>query len=299
MNPVFHRENQTVLRSFRTFCSISLYVLFLAVILAISVALNNSTIYYRGFSLSLVTSLYQFLGCFQLGLIMLFVPPMTGGSISGERERQTLDLMLVTKMSTLTIIIGKLLSSIIMILLMIAASLPVFALVLFFGGASIFELLAIGLFYLFVGTMIGSFTIFLSSIYKRTVASIVVSYIFIGMLTLGVYVGLVVTNQIMLSSSGMQRVGLGFNTIYGFLSFNPFFGFLSALNTQSGAFPLDALVRSVNFAYVPNPGRYLPIWVTNIIINTILTIVFVLLASYFIHPLRKQPIKRKGKKNEL
>ena len=36
----------------------------------------------------------------QFGMLVLVAPAMTAGSISGERERQTLDLLLVTDTGT-------------------------------------------------------------------------------------------------------------------------------------------------------------------------------------------------------
>ena len=54
--------------------------------------------------------MYVVLCAMQMGLMLLSAPAMTAGTISGERERQTLDLLLMTKMSSLSIVIGKLLS---------------------------------------------------------------------------------------------------------------------------------------------------------------------------------------------
>lgn len=55
--------------------------------------------------------LYEFVTSMEFILLMFIVPAVTASAISGERERQTLDLMLTTRMSAGQIVTGKLLSS--------------------------------------------------------------------------------------------------------------------------------------------------------------------------------------------
>ena len=65
---------------------------------------------------------------------MFIVPAVTASSISGERERQTLDLMLTTRMSAGQIVGGKLLSALSTLLLLILSSFPAVAMVFVYGG---------------------------------------------------------------------------------------------------------------------------------------------------------------------
>ena len=55
--------------------------------------------------------LYEFVTSMEFILLMFIVPAVTASAISGERERQTLDLMLTTRMSAGQIVTGKLLSA--------------------------------------------------------------------------------------------------------------------------------------------------------------------------------------------
>ena len=57
------------------------------------------------FDPSAMVWLYVVLAAVQMGLVLLTAPAVAAGSISGERERQTLDLLLVTKMSPLSIVL--------------------------------------------------------------------------------------------------------------------------------------------------------------------------------------------------
>ena len=51
--------------------------------------------------------LYEFVTSMEFLLLMFIVPAVTASSISGERERQTLDLMLTTRMSAGQIVGGE------------------------------------------------------------------------------------------------------------------------------------------------------------------------------------------------
>ena len=55
----------------------------------------------------------------QFILIILIAPAMTSASIAGERERQTLDLLLVTNTGSFRIVIGKVLESFAVLALLI------------------------------------------------------------------------------------------------------------------------------------------------------------------------------------
>jgi ABC-type transport system involved in multi-copper enzyme maturation permease subunit len=77
----------------------------------------------------------------ELGLICLFAPALTADLISGERERRTLDLLLVTPLSRLQIVIGKLIAALGALLLLIVLALPVQAVAVLLGGVDIEDLL--------------------------------------------------------------------------------------------------------------------------------------------------------------
>ena len=78
--------------------------------------------------------LYEFVTSMEFLLLMFIVPAVTASSISGERERQTLDLMLTTRMSAGQIVGGKLLSALSTLLLLILSSFPAVAMVFVYGG---------------------------------------------------------------------------------------------------------------------------------------------------------------------
>src|ERR1700716_910074 len=56
------------------------------------------------------TNLYTFILIIQLLLIIFITPVFTATSINGEKERQTFDLLLCSRLSSSALVIGKLLA---------------------------------------------------------------------------------------------------------------------------------------------------------------------------------------------
>lgn len=70
-----------------------------------------------------------------LGILCgLIAPALTAGSISLEREQQTLDLLLLTRLSNLNILFGKLLSALSFITMILLCAIPVVAISFLLGG---------------------------------------------------------------------------------------------------------------------------------------------------------------------
>ena len=289
LNPVFRREVRTVLRTWKTFIAIMSYVLCLTVVaaLALLVAFGNQV--YRGFDPQSSTVLYVVISAFQLGLILLIVPALTGGAISNERERQTLDLMLVTKMSTLSIITGKLTASLLVVALMVVASLPVYGVIIYYGAVSVVHLMTMALYFLLIAAMTGGIAIFFSSVFKRTVVAIIMTYFVLIFLSLGTMAGVVVVSGLMGSFWGFS---LPYNVVYGVIGTNPFWGFISALDSQLGTSTTQNFLDSVTWRWSNTTGTAmpfieLPLWVINTVFSGLAAMILVAWSSYIIQPGRR------------
>lgn len=110
-------------------------------------------------------------------LVALLVPGLVGGAISGERERQTLDLLLVTPVQPLRIVLGKLLSSLMFVLLLVIASVPLFSVVFILGGVELDTVIAVLVVTLVTAIALGTLAMLCSTVLKRTTSSTVSSYI--------------------------------------------------------------------------------------------------------------------------
>jgi ABC-type transport system involved in multi-copper enzyme maturation permease subunit len=128
-----------------------------------------------------------FLGIiFLLTLITLILAPAsTAGAISLEREKQTLDLLTTTPISSLAIVLGKLLSALSWILLLLLASIPVVALVFTFGGVGPADVIKAYAVLLGTAFAYGAIGLFVSALVRRTQAATVINLVVVIALTAG------------------------------------------------------------------------------------------------------------------
>jgi ABC-2 type transport system permease protein len=127
-----------------------------------------------------------------VGLMMLLTlitavlsPASTAGAISGERERQTLDLLTVTPITSVAIVLGKLLSALAWVFLLIFASIPLTALVFAFGGVAPDDILRGYGVLLATAVGFGSVGLFFSGLLQRTGAATGLTYVMTLLLTIG------------------------------------------------------------------------------------------------------------------
>ena len=130
-------------------------------------------------------SIFSVLSIFQLILVCFIAPAFTAGQISLEREKQTLDLLVSTPMRPGAIVIGKLAAALAFVVLMIVAAIPITAIVLMYGGASVGDIVRQQLVLLSSALVLGAIGLFFSAWLKRTQAATVLTYIVMLALTLG------------------------------------------------------------------------------------------------------------------
>lgn len=120
-------------------------------------------------------------------LTALIVPGATSGSVARERERATLPLLLGTPLRPLSIVLGKLLGAASYVLLVIAAGIPLFILVIMFGGIPPDQALAVGLIVLVTTFAFTALGVFISSVAPNALAATLITYSTVLILTLGSY----------------------------------------------------------------------------------------------------------------
>ncbi|HEX8025267.1 MAG TPA: ABC transporter permease, partial [Candidatus Limnocylindrales bacterium] len=118
-------------------------------------------------------------------IVAVFAPASTAGAISGEREHQTLDLLAVTPISSVAIVLGKLLSALAWIFILVLASVPISGLVFLFGGVGLDDLIRGYIVVLATGVGLGSFGLFFSSWLKRTGVSIGLTFVVMIVFAIG------------------------------------------------------------------------------------------------------------------
>jgi len=175
-NPVLQRELLLNLRHPRSFVLLLLFVSLLATLVLVAwpaVTKIDSSNSQEGRTLVNLFFLGQYL------LASLMVPSFAAGSIVGEKERKSYEMLLASPLRPWAIVIGKLLASLGHVTLLIVASLPIAVLCLPLGGVSFYELLAMYIALLLALVMYASISLACSSYFNRTSASLVVSYLVI------------------------------------------------------------------------------------------------------------------------
>ena len=132
-----------------------------------------------------------FLG--QYILASLMTPSFAAGAITGEKEKKTYEMLLASPILPSAIVLGKLISSLAHLAILIFASLPIVMLCLPLGGVSPWEVLA-AYFGLIVSVVtFGMISIACSSYFQRTASALMVSYLLIlplALLGIGTWMGL-------------------------------------------------------------------------------------------------------------
>jgi ABC-type transport system involved in multi-copper enzyme maturation permease subunit len=117
--------------------------------------------------------------------VAFLAPASTAGAISMEREKQTLELLIVTPITSLAIVIGKLLSALVYVWLLIAASIPLTAVVFVYGGVAPEDVVRGYLVLIVTALGLGAFGLFCSSLVRRTQAATAITIFGVLAMTIG------------------------------------------------------------------------------------------------------------------
>lgn len=185
LNAVLYKDMQQKVK--KSNFAITLFVInglmFLVALCTIAIMFGNN--YYSNIDNQMLIYLFIGLIIAECVFICFAIPSFTAGSISGEREKQTLDVLLTTRMSPWEIVKGKFLSSISQIIMVMITGLPIFALVFIYGGITFFQMLAV-LLVIMAGSMyMASFGVYFSAALKKTLNATVLTYLSLVLLFLG------------------------------------------------------------------------------------------------------------------
>lgn len=174
LNPIMKKEFKAASRSMNMAWSLTAYEMILAFIFITTVWFLGEKYgdKYQGFYRD-IPMLFPLIGIAQIVMTVIVVPVMTASSISGEKERQTFDIMLTTALTPMEIISGKVFSAVAEIMLYVTAGIPIMSLAFVQGGYSwwtLFLFLAVDF---ILATFIGSVGVFCSSFGTKSVTSIV------------------------------------------------------------------------------------------------------------------------------
>ncbi|HVC34960.1 MAG TPA: ABC transporter permease [Chloroflexota bacterium] len=225
--------------------------------------------------------IFSTLAGFQLALLIFLTPALSSGALAGEREHQTFDLLLCTGLSAPAIVLGKYLATMAFVLLLLWASLPVFSLVLLFGGVAPLSIALVMLLCFATSLAISAVTVLLSAIFHRVQIVTAVAYGVVFFQTVGLFVFARFAPVFQGGASGPAPLAAFVSPITALASL------LSAGNSPYVGFPV--LPLPLYFARtVPRLSQlHLALWEVHILIDVLIACVALGLASYLIQPTRQ------------
>lgn len=176
-NPVLTRELLVNLRSSKSFVLQFAYVTLLSVVVYFAWPTAEGGI--TAVSSGAAQSLFEMFFLGQFFLVALVAPTFASGSITGEKERKTYEMLLASPLEPMTILVGKLLSSLTYLVLLILSSLPLMILCFLLGGILLSEIARAYLILILAAGTFGLISVACSSYFRRTSSALVVSYLVI------------------------------------------------------------------------------------------------------------------------
>lgn len=279
MNPVLIKEYQWRMRKKTTPWIIFSYLVGLGVLIFFTILFNSPELF-RSVDSRIVMStnanLLNPLSYFQLCLVAFVLPAITAGSISMEREKQTLSLLLVTTLSSKRIIWGKWFPAVSFMLLLVFSTLPLYMLIYSFGGISLGTVFNVFLHLLVTMLFLSSVGIFCSTVIKRTAVATVVTYLVVMLWGVGS-----VILAIMLSSILELMFDAFFNPISVMPILLKIFAALHPAVSMAMALDLQAVGKVFGDSMLLYYGLYLAFYL-------LLAIMLLRGSAYFLLPKRDQ-----------
>ncbi len=138
IGPIFSREAVVAPRRSRHFIIRTIYGVSLLVLLCTAWLLitNTQDIRNVGDMARFGSIMFQILAPIQLALLMFLAAIQAASNIAIEKDKETLILLLMSRMTNSELVLGKLFSSLLMIVALLLTSLPIFMLIVLFGGTS-------------------------------------------------------------------------------------------------------------------------------------------------------------------
>src|SRR3954451_1345599 len=175
-NPVLQRELLTNLRMSRAFVLLFMYVALLGFVVYLAWPQEQRLDMAQPVAAKRLVNLF-FLGQYMLASMM--APSFAAGSFTGEKERMSYEMLLATPLRPGAIVLGKLFAALAHLGILMICSLPIVMLCLPLGGVSLYEVFAAYLGMIATVGLFGMISLWASGYFRRTSASLVVSYLMI------------------------------------------------------------------------------------------------------------------------
>ncbi|CCO07433.1 ABC transporter permease [Desulforamulus hydrothermalis] len=275
LNPVLLKELRQRFRSYRSSLVIVLYLMALgsAVLGFIYLRWRVAPEFFQPGSSK---EIFTVLCLAQLGLLAFVVPGLTAGVISGERERQTLNVLLTTDLSPLSIVLSKMTAACSFTVILLFASLPLYSLVFMYGGLAPVQILGVLAFFLVSVLFYAAIGVSCSTYFKRTGVSTVTSYglVFfqlLGTVFLGGFIYELYQQQARMAMTNLQQTPLIVQLLQ---DTNPILVMLRILGEDA--------------AFGPGREMWLPYWGIYAVTCLSVSVILILWSGWQLNPVNHQ-----------
>ncbi|MBQ7775313.1 MAG: ABC transporter permease subunit [Lachnospiraceae bacterium] len=295
LNPIVKKDLQVSARSMRLSWGVFLYegVLTLAFLLALVVIQQESSyIYSSGNVYGYLVYMFPVIAIVQVCIVALITPIITASSISGEKERQTFDIMLTTCMSPFSIVLGKVISAVMRILFYVAAGMPIMAISFVVGGLSWLNLLYFLLAVILLAVFSGSVGVLCSALCRKSITAVIMSFgvyfVVYGLTFLPLFLKMIFGN----GNGGESILPLLFNPA---VFFEEFFMHILSDSAILGNTPFSKHDVGVITYYLTHGKVWMFVSAGCIVLMSVL---FLLAAAWKVNPMHAISVKKRKKKKE-
>ena len=179
-NPIIVKELRSRMRRKRSYVILTLFLIFSAGIVSLvyfGIAETNDFYPDPDVRRTLGQAIFITVVLLQLAAVNFVTPAFTAGSIVGEKENQTYELLRTTPVRAKDIVRGKLLSGLLFTLLLLIATIPMQSMAFLFGGIELAELLITTLMLIVTATAFSAIGVFASTLMKRSIPATILSYV--------------------------------------------------------------------------------------------------------------------------
>lgn len=282
VNPVLRNESKIAVRSIKFTLMIFAYIAVLSIAVMIYYSSVNEAVFSNGLYLQSSKLFYVVMAIGQAVLLLFIVPALSSTSICSEREKQTLDILLSSKLTPLQIIIGKVSASSLRVIILIISTMPLYAIGSLTGVIKISNILELIVFFIVNTIFVSSIGVFISTCAKTSKVSTTLSYA----LVLAIYMGIIVITWVILiitiynkdmSGTALTTMPKALPIVY----LSPVVGFVSLLLNQVG---LGSEFSGIFSEFgISMYSEYI-----SIVVQLVLSGLFIYLASVKLNPLNKK-----------
>lgn len=210
-NAVLYKDMQSKAKKARIPTIIAVYEgLLVLVTLIVIIATNTEIASFGAMSASTYVGFFVGLVITQGVFICFIVPVTTSGTIAGEREKQTLDVLMTTNMTPFEIVVGKFLSAVLLPIVLVIGSMPMLSIALIYGGVSFGKMMLVILSLITTILFFGAFGTYFSAKLKKSTSATVVTMLIIAAIIFGSILFVTIVK-------GIESIinELAFTSIYG------------------------------------------------------------------------------------